>query len=80
LAHAERLAVCDHDAGVVQQPSYSILNRWIEDGLLDTLAHEGVGCIAFSPLAQGPLTGKYLAGVPDGSRASRSGSSLSPDR
>jgi L-glyceraldehyde 3-phosphate reductase len=63
---------------LIHQPSYSMLNRWIEDGLLDTLAHEGVGCIAFSPLAQGLLTAKYLNGVPDGSRASRSDSSLSP--
>ncbi len=62
---------------LIHQPSYSILNRWIEGGLLDTLAREGVGCIAFSPLAQGLLTSKYLAGVPDGSRASRGGSSLS---
>jgi L-glyceraldehyde 3-phosphate reductase len=59
---------------LIHQPSYSMLNRWIEDGLLDTLAAEGVGCIAFSPLAQGVLTGKYLAGVPDGSRASQDGS------
>ena len=51
-----------------------MLNRWIEDGLLDTLAAEGAGCIAFSPLAQGLLTGKYLAGVPAGSRASQGGS------
>jgi L-glyceraldehyde 3-phosphate reductase len=63
---------------LIHQPSYSILNRWIEDGLLDTLGREGVGCIAFSPLAQGLLTSKYLAGVPDGSRASRTDSSLSP--
>ncbi len=56
-----------------------MLNRWIEDGLLDTLAAEGVGCIAFSPLAQGVLTGKYLAGVPAGSRASQDGS-LSADQ
>ncbi|HEV8278359.1 MAG TPA: L-glyceraldehyde 3-phosphate reductase [Streptosporangiaceae bacterium] len=59
---------------LIHQPSYSMLNRWIEDGLLDTLAAEGVGCIAFSPLAQGVLTGKYLAGVPAGSRASQDGS------
>jgi L-glyceraldehyde 3-phosphate reductase len=59
---------------LIHQPSYSMLNRWIEDGLLDTLAAEGVGCIAFSPLAQGVLTGKYLAGVPTGSRASQDGS------
>ena len=62
---------------LIHQPSYSILNRWIEDGLLDTLGREGVGCIAFSPLAQGLLTSKYLAGIPDGSRASRTDSSLS---
>ncbi len=59
---------------LIHQPSYSMLNRWIEDGLLDTLAAEGAGCIAFSPLAQGVLTGKYLAGVPAGSRASQDGS------
>jgi L-glyceraldehyde 3-phosphate reductase len=63
---------------LIHQPSYSILNRWIEDGLLDTLAREGAGCIAFSPLAQGLLTSRYLAGVPEGSRASRDDSSLSP--
>ena len=54
---------------VIHQPSYSMLNRWIEGGLLDVLGREGVGCIAFSPLAQGVLTGKYLGGVPAGSRA-----------
>jgi L-glyceraldehyde 3-phosphate reductase len=59
---------------LIHQPSYSMLNRWIEDGLLDTLAAEGAGCIAFSPLAQGVLSGKYLAGVPAGSRASQDGS------
>jgi L-glyceraldehyde 3-phosphate reductase len=58
---------------LIHQPSYSMLDRWIEqDGLLDVLAEEGVGCIVFSPLAQGILTGKYLAGVPDGSRATHS--------
>src|SRR6516162_4086056 len=55
---------------LIHQPSYSMLNRWIEGGLLDVLGREGVGCIAFSPLAQGVLTGKYLGGVPAGSRAS----------
>jgi L-glyceraldehyde 3-phosphate reductase len=59
---------------LIHQPSYSLLNRWIEKSLLDTLAVEGVGCIAFSPLAQGLLTDRYLAGVPEGSRASRPGS------
>ncbi len=63
---------------LIHQPSYSMLNRWIEGGLLDTLGDLGVGCIAFSPLAQGMLTKKYLHGVPEGSRASRA-SSLSPD-
>jgi L-glyceraldehyde 3-phosphate reductase len=64
---------------LIHQPSYSMLNRWIEGGLLDVLEDEGVGCIAFSPLAQGLLTTKYLAGVPEGSRASRNGS-LSRDQ
>ena len=64
---------------LIHQPSYSMLNRWIEDELLDTLEREGAGCIAFSPLAQGVLTGKYLNGVPAGSRASRTGSSLEAD-
>ena len=59
---------------LIHQPSYSMLNRWVEDGLLDTLEKLGVGCIAFSPLAQGMLTSKYLKGVPEGSRATRSGS------
>jgi L-glyceraldehyde 3-phosphate reductase len=59
---------------LIHQPSYSMLNRWIEDGLLDVLAAEGVGCIAFSALAQGLLTDRYLHGVPEGSRAAREGS------
>jgi L-glyceraldehyde 3-phosphate reductase len=59
---------------LIHQPSYSMLNRWIEGGLLDLLGREGVGCIAFSPLAQGVLTGKYLTGIPEGSRASLDGS------
>jgi L-glyceraldehyde 3-phosphate reductase len=63
---------------LIHQPSYSMLNRWIEDGLLDVLEREGVGCIGFSPLAQGMLTDRYLHGVPAGSRASEGGS-LSPD-
>jgi len=63
---------------LIHQPSYSMLNRWIEDGLLDTLEEFGVGCIGFSPLAQGMLTDRYLHGVPEGSRASRD-SSLSPE-
>jgi L-glyceraldehyde 3-phosphate reductase len=63
---------------LIHQPSYSLLNRWIEPELLDTLEAEGIGCICFSPLAQGMLTTKYLDGVPEGSRASRD-DSLSPD-
>jgi L-glyceraldehyde 3-phosphate reductase len=59
---------------VIHQPSYSLLNRWIEKGLLQVLEQEGLGCIAFSPLAQGLLTTKYLQGVPDSSRASQNGS------
>jgi L-glyceraldehyde 3-phosphate reductase len=64
---------------LIHQPSYSMLNRWIEGGLLDVLGAEGIGCIAFSPLAQGLLTSRYLNGIPAGSRASR-GSSLSADQ
>ncbi|GAA4123945.1 L-glyceraldehyde 3-phosphate reductase [Knoellia locipacati] len=63
---------------LIHQPSYSMLNRWVEEDLLDVLGETGVGCIAFSPLAQGMLTSKYLKGVPEGSRASQ-GKSLSPD-
>jgi L-glyceraldehyde 3-phosphate reductase len=63
---------------LINQPSYSMLNRWIEDALLETLGELGIGCIAFSPLAQGMLTDRYLSGIPEGSRASRP-SSLSPD-
>jgi L-glyceraldehyde 3-phosphate reductase len=59
---------------VIHQPSYSILNRWVEGGLLDVLTQEGLGCIAFSPLAQGLLTNKYLQGVPEASRAAQNGS------
>jgi L-glyceraldehyde 3-phosphate reductase len=56
---------------LIHQPSYSMLNRWIEHGLLDVLGAEGVGCIAFSPLAQGLLTDRYLHGIPEDSRAHR---------
>ena len=63
---------------LIHQPSYSMLNRWIEEELLDVLADEGVGCIAFSPLAQGLLTDRYLDGIPDGSRAAQ-GKSLDED-
>jgi L-glyceraldehyde 3-phosphate reductase len=56
---------------LIHQPSYSMLNRWVEEDLLDVLGEQGVGCIAFSPLAQGMLTNKYLNGVPEGSRAAQ---------
>ena len=62
----------------IHQPSYSMLNRWVEGGLLDTLEQAGAGCIAFSPLAQGMLTDKYLNGVPSGSRMAEN-TSLSKD-
>src|SRR6059036_1884221 len=63
---------------LIHQPSYSMLNRWIEAELLDVLGEQGIGCIVFSPLAQGMLTDRYLDGIPEGSRASRD-DSLSPD-
>ena len=63
---------------VIHQPSYSMFNRWVEDGLLTTLRDEGVGCIVFSPLAQGLLSDKYLDGVPEGSRASKAHGFLRP--
>jgi L-glyceraldehyde 3-phosphate reductase len=72
--HTRRAAAIMADLGVplvIHQPSYSMLNRWIEESLLDTLAEEGIGCIAFSPLAQGLLTDKYLAGIPADSRAAQ---------
>ncbi len=59
---------------LIHQPSYSLLNRWIEPELLDVLGDEGIGCIVFSPLAQGMLTTKYLDGIPEGSRAAQEGS------
>jgi L-glyceraldehyde 3-phosphate reductase len=63
---------------LIHQPSYSMINRWIEDeGLLDVLAEEGIGCIGFVPLAQGLLTDRYLGGIPEGSRAAQ-GKSLNP--
>src|SRR5271168_149686 len=77
---AEAVAIL-HKLGtplLIHQPSYSMFNRWIEDRLLEVLGEAGVGCIAFSPLAQGLLTDRYLHGVPEGSRASE-GSSLSTD-
>jgi len=64
---------------LIHQPSYSMLNRWIEEKLLDTLEKEGIGSITFSPLAQGMLTDKYLQGVPKDSRAGKSGTALSEE-
>jgi L-glyceraldehyde 3-phosphate reductase len=58
---------------LIHQPSYNLLNRWIEGSLLDALEKEGIGCIAFTPLAQGLLTGKYLNGVPEDARVRQSG-------
>jgi L-glyceraldehyde 3-phosphate reductase len=63
---------------LIHQPSYSMLNRWVEEDLLDVIEAEGVGCIAFSPLAQGMLTDRYLNGIPEGSRASQ-GRFLTPE-
>lgn len=71
---AERMLRAEGVPLLIHQPSYSMLNRWIEDGLLDTLDELGVGCIAFSPLAQGLLTSRYLNGIPDDARAARGGS------
>jgi L-glyceraldehyde 3-phosphate reductase len=65
---------------VIHQPSYSMLNRWIEDGLQDVLQENGVGSIAFCPLAQGLLTNKYLNGIPTDSRAAKTQSFLSKDQ
>jgi L-glyceraldehyde 3-phosphate reductase len=63
---------------LIHQPVYNMFNRWVEDGLLKVLEEEGVGCIAFSPLAQGLLTERYLKGIPDGSRASKPHGFLKP--
>ena len=64
---------------LIHQPAYSMFNRWVEDGLLDVLDEEGMGCIAFSPLAQGLLTDKYLGGIPNDSRAAKSHGFLKRD-
>lgn len=63
---------------LIHQPSYNMFNRWVENGLLGVLSEEGIGCIAFSPLAQGLLTDKYLNGIPEGSRASKPHGFLRP--
>lgn len=64
---------------LIHQPNYSMFNRWIEDGLTDVLEDEGMGCIPFSPLAQGMLTDKYLNGIPEDSRAAKEHGFLRPD-
>lgn len=65
---------------IIHQAKYSMFERWVENGLLNVLENQGAGCIAFSPLAQGMLTDKYLNGIPDGSRASRAHTSLNPEQ
>ena len=65
---------------LIHQPKYSMFERWVEGGLLDVLEKEGIGCIPFSPLAQGLLTNKYLNGIPEGSRAAKSWGFLKPDQ
>ena len=65
---------------LIHQPSYNMFNRWIEPSLLNVLADEGVGCIAFSPLAQGMLTDRYLKGIPADSRAGKPGTFLKPEQ
>jgi L-glyceraldehyde 3-phosphate reductase len=65
---------------LIHQPKYSMLERWVEEGLLDVLEENGLGCIAFSPLAQGMLTNKYLKGIPSGSRASKAEGFLKPEQ
>jgi L-glyceraldehyde 3-phosphate reductase len=64
---------------LIHQPAYNMFNRWVEGNLLDALEDEGLGCIAFSPLAQGLLTNKYLHGIPEGSRASKPHGFLRPE-
>src|SRR6478736_3543557 len=80
-AQTQEAASVARDLGtpLLHQPSYSMLNRWIEEDLLDELEQQGMGCIVFSPLAQGLLTDRYLDGVPADSRAARDGSSLGGD-
>lgn len=72
--HAAQLLATMGTPCIIHQPSYSMLNRWVEGGLLGVLEDEGIGCIAFSPLAQGLLTDKYLSGIPTDSRAAEGGS------
>ena len=81
--HTKQAATILRELGtpcLIHQPSYNMFNRWIENGLLDVLEEEGMGCIPFSPLAQGLLTNKYLHGIPSDSRAASSSPFLSQDR
>jgi L-glyceraldehyde 3-phosphate reductase len=83
LAEAEKAFHILRELGtpcLIHQPSYSMFNRWVEDGLLDLLSREGVGSIVFSPLAQGLLTDKYLYGIPAGSRAAKPTGFLRPEQ
>jgi L-glyceraldehyde 3-phosphate reductase len=64
---------------LIHQPNYSMFDRWVEDGLLELLTEEGVGCIVFSPLEQGLLTNRYLKGIPDDSRAAKVNTALDPE-
>lgn len=73
---AIRLLAANGTPCLLHQPRYNMLDRWVEDGLLEVLDREGAGSICFSPLAQGALTDKYLQGIPQGSRASREGTSI----
>lgn len=66
----------NHTPCLIHQPRYNMLERWVEDGLLTALEEAGSGCIAYSPLAQGALTDRYLKGIPEGSRASRAGTTI----
>ena len=76
--HAAQILKAMGTTLLIHQPKYSMFERWIENGLLSVLKEEGIGCIAFSPLAQGLLTDKYLSGIPEGSRASKPHGFLRP--
>jgi len=81
-ADTERAAAILEELGtpcLVHQPKYSMFERWVEGGLLDVLGARGIGCVAFSPLAQGLLTDRYLGGIPEGSRAASAHGFLRPE-
>ena len=82
-AQAQQIIDCLASLGtpcLIEQPNYSMLDRWVEDGLLDLLEKKQVGCICFAPLQNGILTGKYLHGIPEDSRAAKDPRYLKPDR